>query len=158
MSQIKQINKSAWALHLDNGEVYTISNSWHERHDNAVWRLSNTDWEQFPMTAGGFKIIPYGWDNLLPVHLRDILESNNLAPGVLRRQMGLIFGQGLHLYREVVTTRGEIVKNWTEDAGVQNWLESWDYVKYVERALMDYLHTNGCVSLLPLKRGSRLTG
>lgn len=158
MSQIKQINKSAWALHLDNGEVYTISNSWHERHDNAVWRLSNTDWEQFPMTAGGFKIIPYGWDNLLPIHLRDILESNNLAPGVLRRQMGLIFGQGLHLYREVVTTRGEIVKNWTEDAGVQNWLESWDYVKYVERALMDYLHTNGCVSLLPLKRGSRLTG
>lgn len=157
MADVKQISNHAFALHLDDGRVFTLSNRGQDFTDALLWQVSEKNWETMPRQVGGYQCIPYGWDNNLPCRLRDILDQNNLSPGVIRRQMGLIFGQGLHLYRTVIRD-GEVIREWTEDPEVRRWLDSWDVLAYIEEVLTDYLHLNGCVSLLPLQRGSRISG
>ena len=84
-----------------------------------------------------------------------MLDDNNLAPGVLERQLGLIFGQGLYLYR-LNYRDGEIVREWLQDRAVEDWLRSWDAVSYAKGALSDYLHLKGFFNACYLERGSRL--
>ena len=157
MPDVKQISPHAFALHLEDGRVYTLSNRGLDSTDSLLWQVSEKNWERMPQQVGAYRCVPYGWDNNLPCRLRDILDQNNLSPGVIRRQMGLIFGQGLHLYRTVFRG-GEVIREWTEDSEVKQWLDTWDVNRYIEDLLTDYLHLNGCVSLLPLQRGSRLSG
>ena len=157
MSTVKQITKNDFALHLDDGRVYTLSNRGYDGADAVLWQIQERNWETMPQSVGEFRCVPYGWDNNLPCRLRDILDKNNLSPGVIRRQMGLIFGQGIHLYR-TVCQGGEVIREWVDNAEIQSWMEDWDVRGYIEDILTDYLYLNGCVSLMPLKRGSRLGG
>jgi len=61
-------------------------------------------WESDPLVVGGYRIVPYGDTNNLPVVLRDIIEENNLAEGIFRRQRGLLWGQGPELYKTELRT------------------------------------------------------
>ena len=58
-----------------------------------------SDWECSPTTVAGVRIVPWGADNDLPSSVRNLLEKNNLAPGILSRKTGLLYGQGPMLYR-----------------------------------------------------------
>ena len=88
------------------------------------------DWERDPIVLGDVKIIPFGFDNNLPVQIRDLLEKNNLGPGILQRKTGLQYGQGPYLY-QLKLENNEITKEWTEDAEIQAWLDTWDYRRFV---------------------------
>ena len=57
------------------------------------------DWDCSPTTVAGVRIVPWGADNNLPSSIRNLLEKNNLAPGILARKTGLLYGQGPMLYR-----------------------------------------------------------
>lgn len=120
-----------------------------------VWGLHNESWDTFPYTVGGKRVIPYGRDNQLPSRLRDVLDENNLAPGVLDRQLGLIFGQGVFLYR-LVFKDGQISREWIQDRDVDDWLKSWDVISYAKGALSDYLHLKGFFNACYLERGARI--
>ena len=104
---------------------------------------------------GGFKIVPYGADNMLPSQLRDVINENNLAPGILERQMGLLYGQGPLLY-ELSFENGYPEKVWKEDKEVMTWLKSWDYKAFIKGAITDYLYTKGFFSAVYLERGHRI--
>ena len=155
MSRVQQISSSAYALHTDDGAVYTLSNRGGDNNEMALWQIRDRNWEHIPTHVGEFEVVPYGWDNNLPAKLRDALDANNLAPGVLRRQMGLIYGQGLHLFR-TVTENGEVVKQWDDDPEIMKWLTDWDSKAYIEKSLDEYLHLGGVFSLLIQKRSRRL--
>ena len=150
-----QIGEHSYAAHLDDGRVYTLSNRGGDDFVLALFRYSQGDWDSLPQPAGGTLVVPWGPQNGLPTMLRDILDTNNLAPGVLDRQRGLIIGQGLYLYKTEYID-GEIVRKWVPDKEVEDWLESWDADGFVKAALTEYLHLGGYFWSLSFERGSRI--
>ena len=153
---VEKISEHAWAAHLEDGRVFTLSTrAGDDGMDFMPWRFSGNNWETLPFAVCGERVVPFGHDNRLPSKLRDVLDDNNLAPGVLERQLGLIFGQGLYLYR-LNYRDGEIVREWLQDRAVEEWLRSWDAVSYAKGALSDYLHLKGFFNACYLERGSRL--
>ncbi len=47
----------------------------------------------------------------MPAEMRDLLERNNLGPGILSRKLGLQYGQGPYLY-QLELKDNEINKTW----------------------------------------------
>lgn len=157
MNHIEQISTNAFAAHLDDGRVFTLSNRRGDDLAPMVWQNSLADWEQLPYSVGGERVVAFGPDNRLPSTLRDILDANNLASGVLDRQLGLIYGQGIHLY-QLAYTGGEIVREWVQNREIESWLSGWDVAGYAKGALSDYLHLKGFFDARYLERGSRIGG
>lgn len=112
-------------------------------HDiSSFFDLGGRSWDKDPQSVGGVSIVPWGPDDQMPRMVRDLLEKNNIGPGILTRKLGLIYGQGVQLYRTKVE-ENEVVQEWTQDSEIQAWLESWDYQRYVREALTEYLHMGG---------------
>lgn len=153
--KVNKISEHAYAAHLADGRVFTLATRGDDGMDFMPWRYSQHNWETLPFAVRGERVVPFGHDNQLPSKLRDILDDNNLAPGVLDRQLGLIFGQGIFLYR-LDFREGEIVRVWEQDPEIERWLRSWDVVSYAKGALADYLHLKGYFNACYLERGSRI--
>lgn len=152
---VKKISDHSYALHLEDGRCFTLSNRRDSSLDSLFWQAQDRNWEYLPHTIQGYRVIPYGIDNQLPTRLRDILDSNNLGPGILERQMGLLFGQGLYL-SQLSFEGGKIERQWKEDREIMDWLESWDYVSYIKGCMTDYLHLKGFFDAKYLERGHRI--
>ncbi len=155
MSSIKQISDHSYALHLNDGRVFTLSNHRGSDLDSLVWHTQTRNWEYMPCSVGGHRVIPYGFDNLLPSQLRRVVDDNNLAPGIIDRQMGLLYGQGVFL-NQLVFENGEISHKWTEDREIQSWLDDWDYLSYIKGVMTDYLYLKGFFDAKYLARGHRI--
>ena len=104
--------------------------------------FGSQNWESDPIAVGGVRCVPWGPTNDMPELVRNILEKNNLGPGVLSRKMGLLYGQGPMLYRNEIVDN-EVQRIWMVDADIQNWLDSWDYKKYIRDVLSEFVHLNG---------------
>ena len=155
--KIEKITSHTFASHLDDGQVLILSNRMDysmESFANTVWSRSG-NWETFPHTVGTATVVPYGRSNDLPTFIRDVVNDNNLVPGVINRQLGLLWGQGPHLYK-LGYSEGNIVKLWMEDKEVMAWLKSWNYEEYLRSCMIDYLHLNGYFNAFHLTRGSRI--
>lgn len=134
---------------------YTGASTTSDMWDTLVLSDARVQWEADPDIVGGKKIVPYGANNRLPVVVRDMMEANNLAPGILEREMGLLHGQGPHLYLELVED-GEIVRKWTFDQEISDWLKSWDHRRFIDMATVEYKYLKGIFVKRFLKRGARL--
>lgn len=108
-------------------------------------------WEINPVSVGGFQVVPHGTDNNLPDNLRTVMEENNLAPGILRRKVQLLWGQGPMLYKENGTER-----QWVTDPGIMKWLKSWDYRNYLLALCMDFYHAEIVYSKVFRNKGARI--
>ncbi len=155
MSRIEKVSDNTHVLRLNDGRAFALSNRRDASLDTVFWMAQQRNWEKTPHTVCGEKVVPFGFDNNLPAHLRDILDENNLGPGILERQMGLLYGQGVFLNR-LGYKDGEIVHLWEEDRQIQEWLESFDYVSYIKGCMTDYLHLKGFFDAKFLARGRRL--
>lgn len=112
-------------------------------------------WETEPMRVGPWQIVPNGQTNNLPVELRDIIDENNLAEGVFKRQRGLLWGQGPALYNTGFV-EGKKVKTYVEDPEIQDWLNSFDYEEYLRNCIVDYIHAEYAYTKIFLNRSSRV--
>ena len=117
--------------------------------------LSGENWDGDPVSVAGQRVVPWGRDNNLPAAVRNLLERNNLGPGILDRKTGLLYGQGPALYRLAIENN-ERVQHWVEDDEVQQWLDSWDYRAFVRAALVEYTHMNGVFVKYRMGRGVRI--
>ena len=117
--------------------------------------LGGENWDGDPVSVAGERVVPWGKDNNLPNAIRNLLERNNLGPGILDRKTGLLYGQGPALYR-VAIEDNERVQHWVEDPEIQDWLESWDYRGFVRHALVEYTHLNGVFVKYRMGRGVRI--
>lgn len=138
---IDKIGEKAAAIKLSSGKVYTISaESFTNRHDH----FSNfrNDWESNPIYVQGKRIVPYGANNNLPQIIRDVMGVNNIAPGIIKRRIGLIYGQGPAQYEDEIKD-GRIIRKPVLDPEVDKWLKSWDFRKFVDMSLVEFSHMEG---------------
>ena len=120
-----------------------------------LFDLSGRNWDDDPVSVAGERVIPWGKDNNLPRAIRDLLERNNLGPGILDRKTGLLYGQGPALYRMAIENN-ERVQQWVDDPDIQAWLDTWDYRAFVRAALVEYTHLNGVFVKYRMGRGVRI--
>ena len=150
-----KITNHSYAIHTDDGHVFILSNRLdHSLNSFASWGRGG-NWETLPHSVGPAKVVPYGPSNDLPTFIRDVVSDNNLVPGVIARQMGLLWGQGPQLY-SLDFTDGNITKVWTEDKEIMNWLKSWNFEEYLRACTTDYLHLSGFFNSVHLTKGSRI--
>lgn len=154
---VKKISGHAFAATAPDGKVYTLSNRVDDGFDPVLFRGLAYGWERLPYSVGGQQVIPWGPDNDLPSRLRDVLSENNLAPGILARQIGLLYGQGVYLSR-LAYEDGKIVHRWEDSPEIMGWLESWDYHAFVKSCLTDYMHLGGFFNIVRLTRAHRVGG
>ena len=156
MSSIKQISEHSFAAHLNDGQVLTLSNRRDDDINSVLWSVGRSyNWENTPHAIGDFRIVPYGPNNLLPSELRSTVDDNNLAPGIIERQLGLLFGQGVFLY-QLAFEDGEIKHLWQQDNEIESWLSDWDFMSYIKGITTDYLYLKGFFNAIYLTRGHRL--
>lgn len=117
--------------------------------------IGSAAWDSDPVSIAGIRCVPWGPDDNLPIMVRDLLEKNNLGPGILTRKIGLIYGQGPMLYRNQIESN-EINKEWCEDADIQGWLDSWDYKRYIRNAIIEYNHMGGVFVKYRCGKGVRI--
>jgi hypothetical protein len=113
-----------------------------EQWMSTFFNMGRRSWDKDPQSVGGVNVVPWGPDDQMPRMVRDLLEKNNIGPGILARKLGLIYGQGVQLYRTQVTGN-EVQREWVQDTEVQAWLNTWNYQQYVREALTEYLHMGG---------------
>jgi len=104
---------------------------------------------------GGFRVFPYGDYNNLPTQIKNVIANNPTAPGLLGKKRDLLYGQGPQLYTETIE-EGNYVRNWTIDAEVQEWLDSWDYDTYLMKLIVDYNHIESGFTKFVQNRGGRI--
>lgn len=122
---------------------------------SSLFDLDGRSWDKDPQSVGGVSVVPWGPDDQMPRMVRDLLEKNNIGPGILARKVGLIYGQGLQMYRWQIM-ENEVQQHWVEDRDVRLWLESWDYRRYVRETLDEYVHMDGHFTRYQMAKSVRI--
>lgn len=133
---------------------YAINMNWSQEMSQ-FFNGDSKNWDGDPTNVAGVRVVPWGPDNNMPNAIRNLLEKNNLGPGILDRKAGLLYGQGPLLYK-VKIENNERVQEWIEDEEIQDWLDSWDYRKYIRDALVEYTHMNGQFTKYYMGKGVRI--
>lgn len=103
----------------------------------------------------GVDIVSWGRNNDLPTKIRTMLEKNNLAPGILERKSGLMWGQGPELYTKVYENNS-VGRAWCEVKEIKSWLSTWDYRQHLRDAMWEYLYMNSHFAKFFATKGSRI--
>lgn len=134
--------------------TYQVSETPRELHQEKQ-RKNDLNWNNCFNPIGDYLVFPYGANDDLPDVIKDVVQNNSTAPGILKKKTQLIFGMKALLYKESVKA-GKYVREYTEDEDVKTWLESWDYEAYLLAAATDYQHLEGVFSKFELNKGSRI--
>ena len=114
------------------------------------------DWTDQQYQVANLRVRPYGANNDLPKVIKDDVQNNSLAPGYLKKKAQLFHGEGALLYRTIYNDKNVPVREWTEDKAIMNWLESWGFEEYIQKAIVDYAHIEGVFTKFYLSKGARI--
>ncbi|SFU49105.1 hypothetical protein SAMN05216480_10544 [Pustulibacterium marinum] len=119
-------------------------------------QANSVDFESQRNFLGDYAIIPYGTNDSLPHSIKEAVQNNFVAPGILKRKTNLLWGKGPRLYKEVV--EGDKLKRVWDDAptNVQAWLNSWDYIEYLMKECVDYQHLEAGFTKFHATKGRRV--
>lgn len=155
--KVEKIANNTRAFHMDAGTYVLSMDSAYPSWEDSIQLDSKVDWEAAATVVAGHRVVPYGVNNNLPVEVRNMLDDNNLAPGIIDREIGLLYGQGPELYRKVYSADG-IKREWVTDPEVWQWLRSWDYKRFIDMAMVEYKHLKGVFVRKYRNRAPRIGG
>ena len=142
---------------IDTGDVaftYEVSDTPRDFYKQRS-ESNNLDWNNQHNFIGDFLVYPYGINNDLPDIIKETVQTNYIAPGILKKKTQLTWGMGPQLYTEKIDNN-VLVRKWIEDSIVKTWLESFHYEDYLLKALTDFQNIEGVYSKFELSKGSRV--
>ncbi|WP_026755028.1 hypothetical protein [Sediminibacter sp. Hel_I_10] len=113
------------------------------------------DWTDQEYLIGNYRVFPYGTNNDLPKVIKDVVQNNSIAPGILKKKSQLIWGKGPQLYTEVIEDNA-LKRNWVQDKEIQDWLDSWEYLDYLNKAVVDFSNIEGVFTKFNMAKGMRV--
>ena len=116
---------------------------------------NNLDWNTKFNYIGDYLVYPFGANNDLPDIIKQVVQTNYIAPGILKKKTQLIWGLGPQLYKEKIEN-SVLSREWQEDSEIGDWLHSWAYEEYLLKACTDFQHIEGIFSRFELTKGSRI--
>jgi hypothetical protein len=116
--------------------------------------ITNTslNWNHSLSIVGDYHIHQFGNENNLPTIIKDVVQRNYIAPGLLRKKTNLLWGTGPSLYVEDIKDNLK-VRTLVNDTEVMDWLESFDYLDYIMKCCEDYQYLQGVSTKFELRRG-----
>ena len=155
---VKVIRQGDAALGISPIGVYAFSVAGSQKFASpSVLPFYNRSRVLLPVRIGQFEIVRMGEMNDYPEELREIIDEDNFLPQGLKKDFGLIWGQGPQLYK-LIFQDGKIFKEFVADTDIQAWLDSWDYKEYLLRATTDYTTVNGHFTKYYRNKGVRIGG
>ncbi len=124
--------------------------------DNKRTEGTSLDWTNQDYQLEQYTVFPYGSTDDLPQTIRDVVQENYIAPGILKKKTQLLWGKGPKLYVEDYDDKGVLVKKWVKDPVITKWLESWDADKYLMKACVDFHYIECVGTMIYLDRSSRI--
>lgn len=112
---------------------------------------NNLNWNNQTNYVGDYILHPYGTDNDLPSVIKNVVQKNYIAPGLLRKKTNLLWGTGPSLYTEVIENNVR-VRKLVSDPDIEAWLESWDHLTYLLTLCEDYQYLQGCLTKFEVKK------
>lgn len=150
----KKVGENTRVAHV-GASAYVMGDMPMNTFDSWVKLSRNVDWESDPSFINGVRIVPHGANNDLPTQIRDIMDQNNLAPGILEREIGLLHGDGPQLY-ELKFEKGFMVREYVQDPDIQAWLDTWNYRRYIDMATVEFKYMKGIYTKVFRNRGPRI--
>jgi hypothetical protein len=123
--------------------------------DKLRGNTQSLDWDRDNDYYGEYLVFRFGIDNDLPSLIKEVIQNNYIAPGLLNRKTELLWGSGPKLYKDVYID-GKPTREWVDDAIIQKWLDTWDYENYLLKACTDYQHVQSVANKFELNKGSRI--
>ncbi|MEQ8548735.1 MAG: hypothetical protein RIC03_12535 [Cyclobacteriaceae bacterium] len=151
VSDVKKLGKGSAVIQV-GASAFAVTSNLNKDYFSTTKKV---DWESDPAMVSGKKIVPYGLHNDLPDKIRYILDRNNLAPGILEREIGLLYGSGPQLYR-MKYEDGHISREYIEDPEIESWLNSWDYKRFIDMAIVEFKHLKAVVAKRKRNKGFRI--
>lgn len=116
---------------------------------------ADLNWNNQTNYIGDYILHPYGTDNDLPSVIKNVVQKNYIAPGLLRKKTNLLWGTGPCLYEESIENNVR-VRKLVDDQEVQDWLESFDHIAYLLQLCEDYHYIQGCFTKFETKKSFRI--
>ncbi|MBQ7018733.1 MAG: hypothetical protein IJN06_07000 [Bacteroidales bacterium] len=117
-----------------------------------------------PLNVNGFYVYPYGENNTEPNEAKDLISTNRLLPGLIEKQIGMLYGRGPALYKESTDKNGFPAREYIQDPEIKAWLENWletgiadDYTTYLNKCIRSFYYCEGCFSKWRFTRGSQFS-
>lgn len=155
MSDVKVFEFNHFGLITSGSEVYSYEVVGADKlAQPGILPFYNNKRALVPTRIANFDIIPNGEQNQLPEELRDILDENNLSPGIINKKAFMLWGQGPALYRHEFKD-GVRLKHWDTDTEIEDWLKSWNYEDFLQKKIVEFSTINGHFTKYYRNRGAR---
>jgi hypothetical protein len=157
-TKITKIGEKTHVVNIKTGQdarVFAFGDMPVNTFENLIAVSKNIDWESDPYAFNNVRLVSHGVNNNLPVIIRDIMDQNNLAPGILEREMGLLYGNGPALYK-LNYQGGFMVRDYIQDPEIEEWLNSWDHKRYLDMAMVEFKYMKGVYVKRTRNRGPRV--
>ena len=106
-----------------------------------------------PLMVGEFYVWPAGPSNDDPTVCKELIKGNRLFPSLIEKQISILYGHGVRLYKESVSEDGSISRTYVQDPEVSRWMDSWrehglpdDVKTYLNKCIRSYYYSEGVFS------------
>lgn len=72
-----------------------------------------------------YRILTRGYDDTQIESVSRNIKRNRLLPEVIEKQVKIMYGEGLFLYKPEFSADGKLVRRWTKVQCVDDWLDGW---------------------------------
>lgn len=142
-------------LELADNNLYTFEIAGRSKDPNDSSQKTFSDWTANTIDVEDWVVIPFGEDNDLPLEVQEPIFSSNQGKRIQSRKAELLWGTGPELYK--IDRTGPIpIRNYTEDAKIQEWLDSIDYTELLQCLIEDYYYTEVIWQKTFTDRGARI--
>lgn len=94
--------------------------------DGSSWKGEDSSIDTLTALAiENYFVWPNGANNDDPSVCKELIKGNRLFPSLIEKQIAILYGHGIRLYREVVKDDGTVGRIYVKDREIQDWMDSW---------------------------------
>lgn len=96
-------------------------------YDKFEVRLQKPDMSRGYITqVEGLYVLSRGTDDRQIESISRDIKDNRLWPQLVEKQVKIMFGEGLHIYKHIFTDEGKLERKWEGQPDIYAWLNSWN--------------------------------
>lgn len=134
--------------------------------DDQYFNLGDVAGLQIPvlLNVGNSRVLIKGSNNVLPDEIKVMFGTNRLLPELIDKQHRILYGKGLHVYREVFENK-KLYRDWNNQPTIENWLGDWASIgiqdtpdDYIEKVIKDNYYFEDYFIKWRMYKGRRIGG
>lgn len=136
--------ESVISFQLGDGDPWTNNNPSSSTDDEDDWGTTPAFGDlPLMLQLNGYRILARGKDNRLPNEIESMIHGNRILPGLMDKQINILYGKGLMPYIPKFEKK-KLIREWQECKEITDWLDSWvdngfkSYQEFAESLIRRY--------------------